>query len=408
LDYTNYIKDLFQRYLDNTITASEVSTLLKHFDIIEREDLLEDIIQTHLKSLETSSSSSIIEDEPILNTIYEDIKKQISAGNGATQKNILHFYKQNWLKLSAAAVLFFLIAGSIFLLFMPKEEKVLVQEIQSIEQEQDIPSGKQNAFLTLDDGTRIMLDSAANGRLTQQGNIDIQKIDGEISYQKNTHDNMKNTPVYNTINTANGNQYQLILTDGSKVWLNAASSIRFPTSFIGEERRVEITGEVYFEVAKDGKRTFIVGFNNQKGEKGEIEVLGTHFNVNAYSEESSVKTTLLEGSVKILNAGKERLLTPGQQAELTKAGITLNKKVDIQQVMAWKNGFFSFNSTDIYSIMRQVGRWYNVEVIFEGNFPKDNFSGMISRDAPISAILKALEMNDVEVERVGRTITIKP
>ena len=408
MDYTNYIKDLFQRYLDNTITASEVSTLLKHFDIIEREDLLEDIIQTHLKSLETSSSSSIIEDEPILNTIYEDIKKQISAGNGATQKNILHFYKQNWLKLSAAAVLFFLIAGSIFLLFMPKEEKVLVQEIQSIEQEQDIPSGKQNAFLTLDDGTRIMLDSAANGRLTQQGNIDIQKIDGEISYQKNTHDNMKNTPVYNTINTANGNQYQLILTDGSKVWLNAASSIRFPTSFIGEERRVEITGEVYFEVAKDGKRTFIVGFNNQKGEKGEIGVLGTHFNVNAYSEESSVKTTLLEGSVKILNAGKERLLTPGQQAELTKAGITLNKKVDIQQVMAWKNGFFSFNSTDIYSIMRQVGRWYNVEVIFEGNFPKDNFSGMISRDAPISAILKALEMNDVEVERVGRTITIKP
>jgi hypothetical protein len=184
LDYTNYIKDLFQRYLDNTITASEVSTLLKHFDIIEREDLLEDIIQTHLKSLETSSSSSIIEDEPILNTIYEDIKKQISAGNGATQKNILHFYKQNWLKLSAAAVLFFLIAGSIFLLFMPKEKKDLVQEIQSIEQEQDIPSGKQNAFLTLDDGTRIMLDSAANGRLTQQGNIDIQKIDGEISYQK--------------------------------------------------------------------------------------------------------------------------------------------------------------------------------------------------------------------------------
>ena len=408
MENTKYIQDLFRRYLDNSITASEVNILLKHFDIIEREDLLENIIQTHLKTIGTNSSSLNLEDESILNTIYENLKKEISTENVAKQHNKFHFYKQNWLRLSAAAVLFFVIAGSIFLLFMPKEEKVLVQQIQPFEQEQDIPSGKQNAFLTLDDGTTIMLDSAANGRLTQQGNIDIQKIDGEISYQKNNQDKMENTPVYNTINTANGNQYQLILTDGSKVWLNAASSIRFPTLFIGKERRVEITGEVYFEVAKDSKRTFIVEFNNQKGEKGKVEVLGTHFNVNAYAEEYSVKTTLLEGSVKLFNADKERLLLPGQQAELTKTGITLNKNVDIQQVMAWKNGFFSFKSTDIYSIMRQVGRWYNVEIIFEGISTKEDFSGMISRDAPLSAILKALELNDVEVTRVGRTVTVRP
>lgn len=408
MENTKYIQDLFQRYLDSTITGREVSTLLKHFDIIEREDLLEDIIQKHLKTIEPNSSSSNFEDDPMLDTIYGNIKKEISVGNGAKQKNTFQLYKQNWLRLSAAAVIFFLIAGSIFLLFMPKEEKILVQELHPVEQEQDISSGKQNAFLTLDDGTMIMLDSAANGMLSQQGNIEIQKIDGEISYRKNKYDNMKNSPVYNTINTANGNQYQLILTDGSKVWLNAASSIRFPTSFIGNERRVEITGEVYFEVAKDAKRVFIVEFNNRNGEKGEIEVLGTHFNVNAYSEESSVKTTLLEGSVKIVNADKERLLHPGQQAELTKSGIALNKKVDIQQVMAWKNGFFSFNSTDIYSIMRQVGRWYNVEIIFEGSSSKEDFSGMISREAPLSAILKALELNDVEVTRVGRTVTVKP
>ena len=405
MDNTKYINDLFRRYLDNTISPSEVSTLLKHFNIIEREDLLEDIIQEHLTLKKSNSFSSNSEDELLLNEIYENLKEDISAD--IKQRNKF-FYKQNWLRLSAAAIIISFVAGSIFILFMQKEKKIMVQQIQPLEQEQDIPSGKQNAFLTLDDGTMIMLDSAANGRLTQQGNIDIQKIDGEISYQKNNQDNMKNSPVYNTINTANGNQYQLILTDGSKVWLNAASSIRFPTSFIGKERRVEITGEVYFEVAKDAGRTFIVEFNNQKGEKGKVEVLGTHFNVNAYAEESSVKTTLLEGSVKIFDAEKERLLLPGQQAELTKTGITLNKNVDIQQVMAWKNGFFSFNSTDIYSIMRQVGRWYNVEIIFEGSSTKEDFSGMISRDAPLSAILKALELNDVEVTRVGRTVTVRP
>ena len=168
------------------------------------------------------------------------------------------------------------------------------------------------------------------------------KINGQISYNKTGNEEVDRQPVYNTITTANGNQYQLILADGSKVWLNAASSIRFPASFTGNERRVEITGEVYFEVAKDAKKPFRVFISALPGEPdgAEIEVLGTHFNVNAYPEEPNIKTTLIEGSVKIKKANAVQMLSPGQQASLTSIGITLEKNVDVSQVVAWKDGYF--------------------------------------------------------------------
>jgi ferric-dicitrate binding protein FerR (iron transport regulator) len=213
-------------------------------------------------------------------------------------------------------------------------------------------------------------------------------------------------PVYNTITTANGNQYQLILTDGSKVWLNAASSIRFPTSFTGNERKVEITGEVYFEVAKDPIKPFKVDFKNKEGEINEIEVLGTHFNVNAYADEPDMKTTLLEGSVKIKAANKIQMLTPGQQASITSGGIEVKRNVDIEHVMAWKNGYFLFDNTDIYTLMRQVSRWYNVDVKYEGRITEDGFSGKILRDVPLSKFIKVLELNDVKVRTEGREIIV--
>ena len=249
-----------------------------------------------------------------------------------------------------------------------------------------------------------MLDSAANGTLAQQGNTKVLKLNGQIAYNK-TGD-MDAKPVYNTITTANGNQYQLILTDGSKVWLNAASSIRFPASFTGNERKVEITGEAYFEVAKNPNKPFKVEFKNKEGDKSEIEVLGTHFNVNAYPDEPAFKTTLLEGSVKIINAHAVQMLTPGQQARLSRQGIELEKNADIEQVMAWKNGFFLFDNTDIYTLMRQVSRWYDVDVHFEGSIPGDGFSGKISRNVPLSKFLQVLEMNEVHVRTEGRKVTV--
>ena len=217
---------------------------------------------------------------------------------------------------------------------------------------------------------------------------------------------MNATPVYNTITTANGNQYQLILSDGSRVWLNAASSIRFPTSFSGYERKVEITGEAYFEVAKNAAKPFKVDFKNKAGEKDEIEVLGTHFNVNTYTDEPEMKTTLLEGSVKITAANKMQMLAPGQQARLTINGIELKKNVDLDQVMAWKNGYFLFDNTDIYTLMRQISRWYNIEVIYEPNVKNDVFFGEIERKAELNEVLKILEVGDLHFKLNGHKLTV--
>jgi ferric-dicitrate binding protein FerR (iron transport regulator) len=200
----------------------------------------------------------------------------------------------------------------------------------------------------------------------------------------------------------------VILADGSKVWLNAASSIHFPSYFTGNERKVEITGEAYFEVAKDAAKPFRVEFNNQSGEKGEIEVLGTHFNVNAYPEEEDIKTTLLEGSVKIKRGRNVLMLAPGQQAEVASDNITLKNDVILSQVVAWKDGFFVFNNSDIKIIMRQVARWYDVEVEFEGKIPSEGFTGKVSRNVPLSKFIKVLELNDVNVKTEGRKIIIAP
>jgi len=297
-----------------------------------------------------------------------------------------------------------LVLGAAFY-FLHEKKEIIVAHNSHIRTIQDIPAGSNNAVLTLDNGATIVLDTAANGTLANQGNIKVLKMNGQLAYNKTGNMNVK--PVYNTITTANGNQYQLILIDGSKVWLNAASSIRFPTSFTGTERKVEITGEAYFEVTKNPNKPFRVDFKNEAGEKDEIEVLGTHFNVNTYGDEPDMKTTLLEGSVKIKAGNKIQMLSPGQQALLSSNGIEIKKNVDLDQVMAWKNGYFLFDNTDIYTLMRQVSRWYNVEVSFEGKVTPDGFSGKISRNVPLSKFIKVLELNDVNVRSEGRKLTLR-
>jgi len=306
--------------------------------------------------------------------------------------------------MSAAAAVIFMISGAAFYFLHQKNATVIVAKNANIQPVKDIPAGHNNAVLTLDNGASILLDTAANGTLAKQGNIKVLKLNGQIAYNKTGDMNTK--PVYNTITTANGNQYQLILTDGSKVWLNAASSIRFPTAFTGNERKVEITGEAYFEVAKNPSKPFKVDFKNKAGQKDEIEVLGTHFNVNSYSDEPDMKTTLLEGSVKIKAANKIQMLTPGQQASITQNGIEIRKNVDLDHVMAWKNGYFLFDNTDIYTLMRQVSRWYNVDIKYEGKITEEGFSGKISREVSLSKFIKVLELNDVKVRTEGRKIII--
>jgi transmembrane sensor len=254
----------------------------------------------------------------------------------------------------------------------------------------DIAPGLSKARLTLADGKQIILDQAAKGEILTQAGIIISKTEkGELIYTAKTDQGTSPSQGSNTLETFKGEQHQLVLPDGSHIWLNASSSITFPVAFNAKERVVKITGEVYFEVAPDKKKPFIV---KSKGQQ--VEVLGTHFNVNTYSDEPEIKTTLFEGAVRIRTASSLAItLKPGDQAILSK-GVLTSGRPDLEEVIAWKNGYFMFEDEDIASIMRKVSRWYNVEVVYQGDLPQDKFTGTVDRYANISQILKKLQLTD--------------
>lgn len=215
--------------------------------------------------------------------------------------------------------------------------------------------------------------------------------------------------MYNTVSTRRGGQFQIVLPDGSKVWLNTVSSLRFPTAFTGTERVVELKGEAYFEVAKNAAMPFVVHVGTVGEKDMDVRVLGTQFNVMAYDNEAEIRTTLLEGAVKVMKGDKSKVLTPGEQVKLDKqGGLTLDEKADVELAMAWKNGFTSFKSADIRSIMRQVERWYDIDVVYEGNVPERTFSGGISRDANLSELIRLLEVSKIHFKIEGRKLTVTP
>jgi len=258
---------------------------------------------------------------------------------------------------------------------------------------QDIMPGRDKATLTLSDGSVLNLDSVSNGTIAAEGKSNISKVSNKLlTYQfTDGNDQVRTTlPTYNSVSTPRGGQYQIVLADGTKVYLNAESSVRFPTSFTSHERQVELTGEAFFEVAKNPKMPFKVKVNDIQ-----VTVLGTHFNVNGYANELLTTTTLLEGSVKIeaTNGNISVKLKPGEQAKYRRGSMSLVENPDLENATAWKDGVFRFNKTDIETIMRQVARWYNVEIVY-GEKVQHLFSGRISRDVPVSKLLQLLEMTD--------------
>ncbi|MEO7314316.1 MAG: FecR domain-containing protein [Ginsengibacter sp.] len=306
---------------------------------------------------------------------------------------------------AAASVIIVLLAGFSYFYFNGFGQKTgPVNIAQNSDFKKDIPPGGNKALLTLADGSTIVLDSVQNGMLSQQGNAQVIKLqNGKLAYQKGGIEDVMKVE-FNTISTPRGGQYQLELADGSKVWLNAASSITFPTTFLGNDRKVKITGEVYFEIAHNSRMPFHVTANSL-----EVEVLGTHFNVNAYSDEGEIKTTLLEGSVKVIKEGKSVLINPGEQV-LAREGsgvLSVKKGVDVEAVMAWKDGYFQFENLSIKEIMYQVSRWYNVDVIYEGKAPSGHYVGKPSRDLNLSEIIKVIELSGVKITVIGKTIIVK-
>jgi ferric-dicitrate binding protein FerR (iron transport regulator) len=271
----------------------------------------------------------------------------------------------------------------------------------------DVQPGGNRALLTLADGSQIVLDSTNTGGLQMQGNTKIQIQDnGTLAYHADKQMS-GNTPVlYNTVSTPNGGQYQVVLPDGSRVWLNAASSIRFPASFT-RDRKITMTGEAYFEVAHHAHMPFIVNVND----KEEVTVLGTHFNINAYKNEKAIHTTLLQGSVKVQSAignWQPAMLKPGEQAILSQTSQKPQViQVQTDEVMAWKNGLFNLAGADLKDFMRQVERWYDITVQYEGAIPNMEFRGKLNRAVPLSDIIDYLKNLGVECQLMGKTLHVK-
>lgn len=324
----------------------------------------------------------------VLSSSEAEIVLQQIIGEKLPEIKRIYLFEQTWFRI-AAAVLFMM---GLFVIYQlsaiqnKKESELVHNEIIK----QDIAPGGSRAILTLADGKTIILDSAQNGLLSSQGNVQVVKLeDGKLAYKQSAIINQQSAIQFNTIVTPRGGQYQLTLADGSLVWLNAASSITFPTSFSGNHREVKITGEAYFEVAHNSQMPFRI-----KAKDVEVQVLGTHFNINAYEDETIERITLKEGSVKIEKNGISKLLKPGQQAQIKTNGNSSIRELDkeeMDEIVAWRDGKFKFGiNTDISTIMNQIARWYNVDVEYQGKV-NQKFWGSISKDVNLSQVLRILE-----------------
>ncbi|WP_158995635.1 FecR family protein [Mucilaginibacter sp. L196] len=297
---------------------------------------------------------------------------------------------------AAASILLFLSVGGYFIWHKQPQQQTAQNQIN------DIAPGSNKAVLTLANGKQIILTGAKNGKLANESNTAINKTaNGQVTYVGLSNNSA--AIAYNTMTTPRGGQYTLTLSDGTKVILNAASSLRYPASFTGNDRKVELTGEAYFEVAHNAAKPFKVTSNGQT-----VEVLGTHFNINSYTDEQIIKTTLLEGSVKVTQnaSGISKMLKPGQQSLLSGGRLAV-ADANIEEAVAWKNGYFRFNDENIESIMRKLSRWYNIDVQYEGRTSDEGFYGKISRFKNISGVLKMLEQTkSVHFKVEGRRVTV--
>jgi transmembrane sensor len=328
--------------------------------------------------------------------MLKKIKGQLSFNPPRRRSFFSHF----WYAIAASVVI---ILG--FYWYKNSGKSTVVPSVPVAAATQDLQPGRDKAILTLDDGKSIVLDEARDGTLATQGNTEINKKNGQLLYTSNGTSNTLG-PKYNTVLTPRGGSYPLTLSDGTRIWLNAASSIRFPAVFNENERKVTITGEAYFEVAKNSKKPFKV----EVKDKGLIvEVLGTHFNINAYDDETSVKTTLLEGSVKLNTGDKSKFLKPGQQGQLGDAGnIKMVSDADIMEAVAWKDGFFKFNNTDLKTIMRLASRWYDVEIEYKTN-QNPSYTSLLSRNKPASVLFETLEASGgIHFKVDGKKIIVLP
>ncbi len=380
---------LLEKYLTHCITPSETEQLRQLLNDPIYRMQLEQAIDNEFANKKYSEEESY----EIRNQVFEKINQQrISYIGKVIGYPVLK-------KLAIAASVFFLLGFISWYIFEANNQNV---SRPVAKKNFDVSPGSFKAKLTLSDGSTIVLDSAALGELTKQGNATIINEDYQLVY-KGVEGN--GPMVYNTVSTSRGETYSLKLADGTNVYLNSASTVKFPVAFSGDERRIEITGEAYFKVAKNANQPFIVSVNGMA-----VQALGTEFNINAYPDESVTKTTLIEGlvEVSIKDNPLSEIIKPGQQTTYKGNALTVVNDVDIDEVIAWKDGFFHFESADLQSILRQFSRWYDVEVQYEGVISEEKYFVILSRKSSLSSVLKALQANDINFSIEENRLIVKP
>lgn len=395
-------RELVDRYLSGQGTPAELEQLKLLLEDPAYVQQLENIMDEQL-----AQSTLTANDFPqVVARIRESVQQKIRHDADATEVDNGKVRRLAWIRWAAAAAIILFVSVVAIRFINRNDSPSQLADNNPVKDSTIITPGKDGAILTLADGTVMILDSLANGVITTQSKSQVMLVDGKLVYKNPERQTGEVT--YNTISTPKGRQFRIELEDGTKVWLNAASSLRYPVAFAGNERKVEITGEAYFEVARDEQRKFFVNAGNAMT----VEVLGTHFNINSYDNESTIRTTLLEGSVRVTANQQEKLIKPGQQAFVTEGSdhrLRVDSKVNLGQVMAWKNGQFDFNNASLREVMRQLERWYDIEVEYGAGVKDYEFVGKMDRGLSLQEVLRGLAMSEVKFELTGnRKIIVKP
>ena len=385
------LQHLFERYFEKKASPEERTELA---NLIKVEANKDRTLQLFTALWEKYQGDGIVVPADKSDEMLEFILGKSNPHDKVIPMNPAKKFKW-WRIAAAAAILVFLIGGYLFI-----TDKKTVGPPVAKNTVDDVNPGSYKARLTLDDGNSIVLDSAAPGQLAKQGNTIVTNKDGQLIYQSESGNQ---SVVYNTVSTSKGETYSFTLADGTKVWLNSGSSIHFPVAFPGAERRIETTGEVYVKVAKNTAQPFIATTNGM-----EVLALGTEFNINSYSDEDYISTTLIEGSVKVTKGTANTVLKPGQQTIVNSNGqLGTSTAVNIAEIVAWKDGLFHFESADLKTILRQFARWYNVEVIYEGPVKNRKFFALVKRSSTLKNVLEMLQDNNIVYRIEGKKLIVK-
>lgn len=379
------LQKIIERYVSGKATAEEILFVEEYYSYLSKnENILDSVGHAELDALEESN--------------FKAIQSRISTSKKLKVVPLFRY--------AAAAIILLLISGTLYFALNSKKnsEATNLSKANTL----DVLPGTDRAILTLSDGSKVVLDNETASNISNHEGLKISKTkNGQLIYTILNQGDLinKKAIAYNTIQTPKGGQYQIILPDGTKVWLNAASSLKYPEVFAGNERKVELTGEAYFEVAKNKAMPFHV-----KNESQDVEVLGTHFNINSYMDEKTIKTTLLEGSVKVSNNKSFKILKPGEQSVAgtsENSNIQLVRNVDTDDETAWKNGLFQFSNEGLKTILNQLERWYDIKIDYS-SIPDKRYNGMVPRKAKLSEVLKMLELTgNIKFEIVeGRQLKV--